>query len=101
MTLETFNLGGDGRYEDRHGDVGPAYGHFFANEKQITFDGGDLGSGLDMPNGLRHDTVYSLSDMSADRTWRFSGSNSVIVDVPEGGSFEFGYHIMDEDSGSC
>ena len=101
LTLETFDLGGDGRYEDRHGDVGPAYGYFFANEKQITFDGGDLGPGLDMPNGLRHNTTYNLGEMSADRTWRFSGMNSTIVDVPPDGTFEFGFHIMDEDSGRC
>ena len=101
LTLETFDLGGDGRYEDRHGDIGPVYGHFFANEKQITFDGGDLGRGLDMPNGLRHNTVYDLAEMSADPTWRFSGMNGTIVDVPEDGVFEYGFHIMDEDSGRC
>jgi LysM repeat protein len=101
LTLETFDLGGDGRYEDRHGDVGPAYGYFFANEQMITFDGGDLGHGLDMPNGLSHNTVYDLATMSADPTWRFSGMNSTIVDVPPGGTFEFGFHIMDEDSGRC
>jgi len=101
LTLETFDLGGDGHYEDRHGDVGPAYGHFFANEWQVTFDGGDLGPGLDMPNGLSHNSVYDLSAMSADPAWRFSGMNGTIVDVPEDGTFQFGFHIMDEDSGRC
>lgn len=101
LTLETFDLGGDGRYEDRHGDVGPAYGHFFANEQQITFSGGDLGPGLDMPNGLRHNTVYDLGEMSGDPGWHFSGMNSTVVDVPENGTFEFGFHIMDQDSGRC
>jgi LysM repeat protein len=101
LTLETFDLGGDGRYEDRHGDVGPAYGHFFANEKQITFSGGDLGPGLDMPSGLSHNTVYDLAEMSADPGWRFSGMNSTIVDVPENGTFEFGFTVMDQDSGRC
>ncbi len=101
LTLETHDLGGDGRYEDRHGDVGPAYGNFFANEQQITFDGGDLGYGLDMPNGLRHNTVYDLGEMSADRGWRFSGITSTIVDMPPGGTFEYGFHISDEDSGRC
>jgi len=101
VSLETFDLGSDGRYEDRHGDVGPAYGYYFANEKQITFSGGHLGAGLDMPNGLRHNTVYDLSSMSADRTWNFSGMNGTIVDIVPGGTFEFGFHIMDEDSGHC
>jgi LysM repeat protein len=101
LTLETFDLGGDGHYEDRHGDVGPAYGHFFANEKQITFSGGNLGPGLDMPSGLRHNTVYDLAEMSADPTWRFGGMNGTIVDVPFGGTFQFGFHIMDQDSGRC
>jgi len=32
---------------------------------------------------------------------RFSGMNGTIVDVPVGGSFEFGYHIMDRDTGRC
>jgi len=75
LTLETFDLGGDGRHEDRHGDVGPAYGYYYVNEKQITFNGGSEGPGLDMPNGLRHNTTYDLSEMSGDRTWRFSGMN--------------------------
>jgi len=104
QTLETYDLGGDGRYEDRHGDIGPPYGHFFANEKQITFDtrsSRDREGRLDMPNGLTHNTIYDLSEMSADMTWGFSGMNSTIVDVPPGGSFEFGFHIMDEDTGRC
>lgn len=101
LTLETFDLGGDGRYEDRHGDVGPAYGYFYANESQITFSGGHLGPGLDMPNGLRHNTLYNLGEMSADRTWRFSGMPALVVAIPDGGAFEFGFLIMDEDSGRC
>ncbi len=101
LTLETFDLGGDGRYEDRHGDVGPAFGHLYANESQITFDGGDLGPGLDMPNGLRHNTVYNLGEMSADPTWRFSGMPALLVAIPDGGTFEFGFRIWDDDSGRC
>jgi hypothetical protein len=27
--------------------------------------------------------------------------NSIIVEVPPGGTFEYGFHIMDEDSGRC
>lgn len=102
LTLETFDLGGDGRFEDRHGDVGPPYGTFYANEQQITFDGGDLGSGgLDKPNGFSHNTTYDLGDLAADPDWHFSGMPALVVDVPEGGTFEFGYRIMDEDSGDC
>jgi len=101
LTLETFDLGGDGHHEHRHGDVGPAYGYFYANESQITFDGGSLGPGLDMPNGLSHNTLYNLGEMSADRTWRFSGMPALVVAIPDNGTFEFGFHIMDEDSGRC
>jgi len=102
ISLETFDLGGDGRYEDRHGDIGPVYGHFYANEKQITFDAGHEGrGGLDMPNGFTHNTLYDLSEMSSDRSWHFNGMNGTIVDVPPGGSFEFGFHIMDRDTGRC
>ncbi len=101
LTLETHALGGDGRYEDRHGDVGPAYGYFYANERQITFSGGHLGAGLDLPNGLNHNTSYDLRAMSADPAWRFNGTNSTIVDVPPGGAFEYGFQIMNEDSGRC
>ena len=38
LTLETFDLGSDGNYEDRGGDVGPPYGEFYANEWQASFD---------------------------------------------------------------
>ena len=101
LTLETFDLGGDGRHEDRHGDIGPVYGSFFANEKQITFDAGREGPGLDMPNGLTHHTTYDLAAMSADSSWHFSGMNGTIVEIPPGGSFEFGYQLMDRDTGRC
>ena len=104
LTLETFDLGGDGRYEDRHGDIGPPYGYFFANEKRITFDARPSGGGggsVDMPNGLTHNTVYDLSTMWGDSSWGFSGMNGTIVDVPGGGTFEFGFHIMDQDTGRC
>ena len=101
LTLETFDLGGDGRYEDRHGDIGPVYGTFFANEKQITFDAGHEGPGLDMPNGLTHHTTYDLAAMSADPSWHFTGMNRTIVEIPPGGSLEFGYQLMDRDTGRC
>lgn len=99
LTLKTFNLGDDGDAGDRTGDVGPIYGEFYANGQVITFDGGDLGShGLDMPSGLSHYTTYNLGEMSADPAWRFSGVPSLIVDIPVGGTFEFGYNIWDEDN---
>ena len=101
VSLETFNLGGDGDDGDRTGDIGPAYGFFYANEQQVTFSGGHLGAGLDMPNGLSHNHTYNLSEMSGDSSWRFSGEPSLVVAIPDGGAFEFGFHIDDEDSGRC
>lgn len=101
VSLETFDLGGDGRYEDRHGDVGPAYGHFYANESLISFDGRGSASGVDLPLGLSHNTFYDLSEMSSDLGWDYSNPNFLIVDIPEGGGLEFGFLIMDEDSGRC
>ncbi len=102
LTLETFDLGGDGRHEARDGDVGPPHGYFFGNEQQITFDGGTLeDGGVDRANGFRHNTTYNLNDLSADPTWGFSGMPALVAAVPEGGTFEFGFSIMDEDSGRC
>jgi LysM repeat protein len=104
QTLETFDLGSDGQHEHRDPDVGPPYGYFFANEKQYTFDGGTLERGvgtIDQARGLRHNTVYDIGEMASDPTWNFSGLPSTVVDIPEGGTFQFGYHIMDEDSGRC
>lgn len=104
LTLETFDLGGDGRYEDRSGDIGPPYGTFHANERTFSFDatGSDsYWAGLDVAHGLSHNTTYDLYSMYADPTWGFSGMPSLIVDVPPGGTFEFGYNIMDEDTGRC
>jgi hypothetical protein len=104
LTLETFDLGGDGRYEDRGGDVGPPYGSFFANDWQAAFDTrvtSGAGGSLDVPIGLTHNTVYNLGTISADPAWRFSSEPLAVVNVPLGGSFEFGYRIMDMDTGSC
>jgi LysM repeat protein len=102
--LETFDLGGDGGHEDRHGDVGPVYGYFYANEKQIHFDARPSGGGggsLDMPNGLSHYMVYDIPTMWTDPSWNFSGMPRTVVDIPFGGTFEFGFHIMDQDTGRC
>ncbi|HSR20566.1 MAG TPA: hypothetical protein VLL49_06595 [Anaerolineales bacterium] len=100
-TLQTFDLGGDGQYEDRTGDVGPAYGYFYANRRVIPFSGGLLGPGLDRPQGLSHYTRYDLGAMSADPAWHFTGMNYAVVPIRPGGTFEFGFHIMDQDSGRC
>lgn len=105
LELETFDLGGDGRRPAHHGDVGPVYGYFYANEKRIAFDtrAPDSGGGsLDMPNGLRHNTVYNLAEMAADPTWHFNPRLPVLlVDIPDDGAFEFGFHLMDQDQGRC
>lgn len=104
LTLETFDLGGDGRYEDRYGDIGPPYGNFYANERQVSFDarGSDsYWAGLDLAHGLSHNSIYDLFEMWGEGSWGFSGMPSIIVDLPPDGTFEFGYHIMDSDTGRC
>jgi LysM repeat protein len=101
LTLRTFDLGSDGNYEDRSGDVGPPYGYFFANERQVSFDGGSLGRGLDDAIGFSHYTTYDIGEIAANRIFNFNGSPSLVVDVPPGEPLEFGFHIMDEDSGRC
>ena len=106
LTLETFDLGGDGRYEDRDGDIGPPYGQFYANDRNVSFDTrspaiGFGEAGLDLARGLTHNTVYDLSEMSSDPTWGFRGAPSLLVDIPTGGTFEFGFNIMDDDTGRC
>ncbi|GAB4503520.1 MAG: hypothetical protein Fur0043_05120 [Anaerolineales bacterium] len=100
VSLETFDLPGDGDAGDRTGDIGPAYGFFWANDQQVTFNGGHLGRGLDLPFGLSRNTTYSINDM-ASHGWNFSGEPLLVVPVPDGGAFQFGFHIEDEDSGRC
>jgi len=108
LTLETFNLGGDGDQGDFHGDVGPVYGYFYANDAQIHFDGLDFPawweSTVDLPYGLNHNHVYSLGDAS----WNYAfhgiteaGPYIEAVGIPEGGTFQFGYSITDRDTGRC
>jgi LysM repeat protein len=104
ISLETFDLGGDRSRDNRSGDVGPPYGYFYANDWQIEFDAratGRRGGSLDAPLGLTHHTVYDLGTISADSSWRFSGVPFTVVEVPIGGRFEFGFHIMDHDDGRC
>ncbi len=100
-TLQTFELGGD-KEEDFSGDVGPVYGNFYANEQQITFDGGQFGSGLDLPAGFNDNSTYDLWDMSYDRRWRFSDSPEILIPMdPNSGTLEIGFHIDDRDGGHC
>lgn len=100
VSLETFDLGDDGDDGERTGDIGPAYGFFWANEQQVAFNGGHLGPGLDLPFGLSHNTTYNIREM-ASSGWNFSGEPSLLISIPEDGAFEFGFHISDEDSGRC
>ena len=98
LELETYDLGDDGRYERRHGDVGPAYGTFYANMASVSFDHGHEGRGLDMVEGLRHNTTYDLALVSGDTGWHFNGSNSIITEVPFEGELQVGFLIMDRDN---
>ena len=106
LTLETFDLGGDGNHEDRDGDIGPPYGWFYANDRGVYFDtrapiSHAAEGGLDLARGLTHNTIYDLSDMAADPTWGFGRMPSITVDIPPGGTFQFGFNIMDQDTGRC
>lgn len=104
ISLETFDLGSDGRYEDRTGDVGPVYGTFFANERQFSIDtrppeGGN--AWVDNPLGLQHNRLYSFSEMAADSSWGFSGNPYTVVEIEPGGTFQYGFSLMDQDTGRC
>lgn len=104
ISLETFDLGSDGRYEDRTGDVGPVYGSFYANERQFSIDtrppeGGN--AWVDNPLGLEHNRLYSFSEMAADSFWGFSGNPYTVVEIEPGGTFRFGFSLMDQDTGRC
>jgi LysM domain len=106
LTFETFELGGDGNHEDRDGDIGPPYGSFYANEESVFFSAVGpilmhMEGGLDLARGLHDFTLYDIAVMAADETWGFNGYPSMIVDVPDGGTFEFGFNIMDNDTGLC
>ena len=98
LELETFDLGDDGEYERRHGDVGPVYGSFYANDARVSFDQGPEGRGLDRPDGLSHNRTYDLATLSGDFGWHFNGPNSIITEVPYEGELWMGYIIMDRDN---
>jgi hypothetical protein len=103
LSLETFDLDGDGRRPEHHGDVGPVSGFFYANDQQVFFDTRSPGRGgsLDLPSGLNRNSFYDLWALSADSSWRFSGPPSLVVEVPPEGRFEFGFDIVDHDYGYC
>jgi len=103
LSLETFNLGGDGSHEDRHGDVGPVYGTFAANNASVTFDTGHYGSGavLDLPHGFEHNTLYDLTEMAANPGWGFRGPNSIVADMRPGHWLRVAFFIEDRDTGRC
>lgn len=104
VSLETFELGSDGRYEDRTGDVGPVYGTFFANEQQFSIDARppeDGNAWVDNALGLEHNHLYTFSEIFSDSSWRVSGSPSMVVDIEPGGTFQYGFRLMDEDTGRC
>jgi hypothetical protein len=99
-SLETFELGGDGSPDDLSGDVGPVYGYLYANEDDVAFDtrpSAEGGGSLDSPIGLYDNTLYQLNDLFVNPDWNFSMMPGTVVDVPPGGSFQFGFHIMDHD----
>ncbi len=101
LTLETFDLGSD-QEEDFIGDVGPTYGYLYANEQQVTFDGGILGPGLGTPEGFRDNSSYDLWRLSYNPEWQFSDNPEISVRLPaDSGTLSFGFHIDDRDSGDC
>jgi len=105
VSLETYHLGGDGDYEERGGDVGPAYGAFGANRARLTFDQGRERrgwGGLDRPDGLSHDSSYDLIEIAAMGSWGFSNPEPmVITEVPVDGVLRVSAGIMDRDTGRC
>lgn len=105
VSLETFHLGGDGDYEERGGDVGPAYGGFGANRARLTFDQGrehPTWGGLDRPDGLSHNSTYNLIELAARGRWQFSSPTPMLVaEVPDDGILRVSAGIMDRDTGRC
>lgn len=99
LTLQTFDLPSDGRYEDRTGDLGPVYGQFVANEEWETFRTGRLlrGAGVDTAMGITQNTIYDLAEFAegTDRSW--SGLPVTYVDVPEEDVLTVGFSIHDDD----
>jgi len=104
ISLETLNLGGDGRYEDRTGDVGPVYGSFYANERSFSIDtrpSDDGNAWVDNALGLEHNHLYNFNGMASDSSWGLSGYPSMVVDIEPGGTFQYAFSLMDQDTGRC
>jgi LysM repeat protein len=98
LTLTTQDLGGDGRYEDRSGDVGPAYGYFYANDEQVSFDGrNESWGGL----GLNHNSQYGVDDLTASANWAGSGPAQFRIELAEDEALTLGFHIDEENTGRC
>ncbi|MBM3499083.1 MAG: LysM peptidoglycan-binding domain-containing protein [Armatimonadetes bacterium] len=98
LTLTTYNLGGDGLYEDRSGDVGPAYGFFYANDQQASFDGrNETWGGL----GLDHNSEYGVDELTDSATWAGSGPAQFQVELVDGEMLTLGFHIDEENTGRC
>lgn len=98
LNLTTHDLGGDGRYENRSGDVGPVYGYVYANDQQASFDGrSETWGGL----GFSHNSQYDIRDLTHSSNWQGSGPAQFRVELAENEYLEVGFHIDDEDTGSC
>jgi hypothetical protein len=100
LTLETRDLGGD-QEERFDGDVGPVYGHIYVNEERASFSGGSFEPGLGTPAGLNHNSTYSFDEWARSGEWQFSGSPQFVLPLEDEQWFEYGFHIMDRDSGYC
>jgi LysM repeat protein len=93
ISFRTFDLPSDGRYEDRSNDLGPVYGDFSANEQMFSID--------TRPSvGISHNSLYNFDEVT-EHGWRLSGSPIMRVEVEPDGTFQYGFSIMDEDTGRC
>ncbi|MCJ7734458.1 MAG: LysM domain-containing protein, partial [Anaerolineales bacterium] len=99
LTLETFDIGGDGRFDNRDGDVGPPFGHFYANEEIITFDTGHPDDEI-IPPGLNNDDILNLQNLSIPN-WGLSGQLRWRAALDEYNTAVLGFEIWDEDTGDC
>lgn len=96
QNLNTHELGSDGHYEHRSGDVGAAYGYFYANSQQASFDGrSDTWGGL----GLSDNSQVAIDRLTNRENWQGSGPAQFRIELADAESLVLGYHIMDEDTG--
>jgi hypothetical protein len=99
LTLETFDIGSDGRYDHRDGDVGPPYGNFYANEDIVTFDTGHPDDQL-IPPGLSSNSIIDMQNLDLFN-WGFSGHLRWAAALDEANTAILGFEIWDEDDGDC